>query len=121
MSPFRRKALDIAQQALRVKGESGNLDTDLKRIDAYVKENYSYAEPISFNGTTTTMTCYFGAIIMETYSIYKFGEFGFEGSGSEYGTSNGKHSVFVLDKSPHPYYATQGTHDGQYDSDVGYF
>ena len=121
MSPFRRKALEIAQQALRVKGKSGNLDTDLKRIDEYVKENYSYAEPITVDGATVTMTCYFGAIILETYSIYEFGEFGFEGSGSNYNASSGKHSVFVLDKSPHPYYETQGTHDGQYDSDVGYF
>ena len=121
MSPFRRKALEIAQQALRVKGKSGNLDTDLNRIDEYVKENYSYAEPITVDGATVTMTCYFGAIILETYSIYEFGEFGFEGSGSNYNASSGKHSVFVLDKSPHPYYETQGTHDGQYDSDVGYF
>ena len=125
MSPFRRKALEIAQQALRVKGKSGNLDTDLKRIDEYVKENYSYAEPITFDGATVTMTCYFGAIIMETYSIYEFGEFGFEGSGDNYNISSGKHSVFTLDRTTpeggHKFYQTQGKYDGQYDSDVGYF
>ena len=107
MSPWRRVALDIADQAIAAKGGStGNLNRDLRLIGDYIEETYTYGEQVSVQDTYMDMKCLAGAIVLETYSVYRFGKYGFESSGSNY--ASGTHSAFNLDEDPRTYYEANG-------------
>ena len=107
MSPWRRVALNIAEQAIAAKGgTTGSINRDLRLIEDYVEENYVYGEDVEVYGATMPMKCVAGAIILETYSIVHYNKFGFESSGSNY--SSGTHSAFNLNEDPQTYYETQG-------------
>ncbi|MBQ6440095.1 MAG: fibronectin type III domain-containing protein [Mogibacterium sp.] len=107
MSPWRRVALNIAEQAIAAKGgTTGSINRDLRLIEDYLEENYVYGEDVEVYGATMPMKCVAGAIILETYSIVHYNKFGFESSGSNY--SSGTHSAFNLNEDPQTYYETQG-------------
>ena len=110
MSPWRRVALNIAEQAISSKGGStGKLYQDLHLISDYIDENYTYGEEVPVYGTTMPMKCIAGAIVLETYSIVHYNKYGFESSGSNY--YNGNHSAFNLNEDPQTYYEAQGRLD----------
>ena len=107
MSPWRRVALNIAEQAISSKGGStGKLYQDLHLISDYIDENYTYGEEVPVYGTTMPMKCIAGAIILETYSIVHYNKYGFESSGSNY--YDGNHSAFNLNEDPQTYYEANG-------------
>ena len=107
MSPWRRVALNIAEQAISSKGGStGKLYQDLHLISDYIDENYTYGEVVPVYGTTMSMKCIAGAIILETYSIVHYNKYGFESSGSNY--YDGNHSAFNLNEDPDTYYEANG-------------
>jgi len=107
MSPWRRVALNIAEQAISSKGGStGKLYQDLHLISDYIDEHYTYGEEVPVYGTTMPMKCIAGAIVLETYSIVHYNKYGFESSGSNY--YDGNHSAFNLNEDPQTYYEANG-------------
>ena len=54
------------------------------------------------------MKCFDGAIILETYSIVRYGKWGFESSGSNYGLTTGKHSAFNTNEQPDIFKEAEG-------------
>lgn len=107
MSPWRRVALNIAEEAIAAKGGStGKISNDLRLIKQYIDEKYYYGEEVAVYGTTMPMKCIAGAIILETYSIVHYNKYGFESSGSNY--YDGNHSAFNLNEDPQTYYEANG-------------
>lgn len=107
MSPWRRVALNIADQAIAAKGGStGQLYKDLYLIHDYIDENYVYGEEVQVYGTTMSMKCIAGAIILETYSVVHYNKYGFRSGGSNYYDSN--HAAFNLNEDPQTYYEANG-------------
>ena len=109
MSPYRKLALEIADDAISKSGGStGSVYQDMIRIGNYIREHYPYGKDVSRYGATMRMKCFDGAIILETYSIVRYGKWGFESSGSNYDLTSGKHSAFNLNESPYDYYEAEG-------------
>ena len=109
MSPYRKLALEIADEAIANSGGStGNVYNDMTKIHDYIKANYKYGNPVSRYGATMYMKCFDGAIILETYSIVRYGKWGFESSGSNYGLTTGKHSAFNTNEQPDIFKEAEG-------------
>ena len=77
MSPVREKAFEIAWAA--VERQPIDYDTDMKKIENYIRTNYYYGEPIYLDGTNEelfNMKCTGGAIVLETYSVILYNKYG---------------------------------------------
>ena len=102
MSPWRKVALDLADTAIKAKGGStGNINTDLHLIRDYLEETYAYGQNLDAYGATFCMKCNMGALVLETYAVYRYGKYGFASSGSNY---DGIHVAFNLNEDPYTYY-----------------
>ena len=111
-TPLQGQGLSLSkfQEAIANSGGStGSVYQDMIRIGNYIKSHYAYGETVSRYGASMQMKCFDGAIILETYSIVRYGKWGFESSGSNYGLTTGKHSAFNLNESPNDYYEAEGS------------
>lgn len=107
MSPVREKAFEIAWAA--VQRQPIDYDTDMKKIENYIRTNYYYGEPIYLDGTNEelfNMRCTGGAIVLETYSIILYNKYGYT---TPLGSSFITHRNFTpISNPPSDYYNTQG-------------
>ncbi len=108
--PARAEALRIATLAT---AETDGYDADMKAIKAYLLANYQESD--TFEGVP--MSCVGGAYILETWSIEKYGIYGFGSYGScPPGTPNyGSHVAFYPEAnalSGKEYYEARGKRKG---------
>ncbi len=107
MSPVREKAFEIAWTA--VQRQPIDYDTDMKKIENYIRTNYYYGEPIYLDGTNEelfNMKCTGGAIVLETYSVILYNKYGYT---TPKGGSDITHRNFTpISNPPSDYYNTQG-------------
>ena len=100
MYPTREIYLNIAKAAVEANGGPKSYDEDMSAIEDYVFDNYAYSD----------ITCIGGALILESWSVYQYGKYGFFGPG--YSTPDRdnweSHAAFHLDSDPTCFYQTQG-------------
>jgi hypothetical protein len=113
VSAKRRTALQIAETALEASGKSGDFDTDMHRIASYIDYNYNYGESVGSGNGEIILTCVGGAFVLETYSIYEHGIYGFSGYGQiqDDPSATPEHAAFHLNSAPRTYYECNGMKD----------
>lgn len=108
MTPNRALAWRIAQEAIAANGGKKDYYTDMRWIQDYIANNYSYGQTVTGDGGASfSMGCEGGALVLETYSIKEYGTYGFNG----YGRKNPKeetHTSFNLNSDPAVFFETQG-------------
>jgi len=110
LSPQRETALSIIEQAI---DPEGSYDDNMKAIERYVYDNYIYGEPVGEGDGTLYMSCDYGYLILETYSVWynsvingQEPVYGFPGKGgAEYESG---HVAFHLESDPETWYETNG-------------
>lgn len=105
MSPVRKKCFDIALKAV---GQPEDYHTDMMKIVNYVRNNYYYGESIVYPNDGSelfNMKCTGGALVLETYSILMYDEYGFA---TPRGSSADSHRSFSPMSNPDTYYETEG-------------
>jgi len=101
----RLKALEICKAAVAYYGTDSYV-ADMIAIEAYLFKNYAYDYPDQASGLN--FRCSGGCIIQETWSIYKYGVYGYIGCPSAY---NGAHNAFYPIDNPYNktvYFEAQG-------------
>ena len=100
MHPRRQTYFDIAQAAIDSNGGPKSLEEDLEAIEEYVAANYTYDE----------INCIGGYQILESWSIYQYDEYGFQGHGTALPNQDNysSHVAFHLDSNPNRFFETQG-------------
>ena len=105
MSPVREKCWQIAIKAV---GQPVDYDTDMKKIEQYIKNKYYYGEKVYYEKDGSElfeMKCTGGALVLETYSILMYDEYGFT---TPRGGINNDHRSFSPISSPDTVYQTEG-------------
>ena len=100
MHPRRQAYFDIAQAAVDANGGPKSLEEDLEAIEEYVPANYTYDE----------INCLGGYQILESWSIYQYDVYGFQGHGTALPNQDNysSHVAFHLDSNPNRFFETQG-------------
>ena len=113
-SEGRRNYLNVALAAVNANGGPKNYTEDMRAIKAYIGTNYKYGEKFG----PSNMTCAGGAGVLDTYSIYKYGVYGFFGYGSQSpGSANyGYHVAFHPDTRPPGYSGSKNPPDIYYEA-----
>lgn len=108
MHPNRALYLSIAQAAIEANGGRKSYEKDMAAIANYVYENYNYPPDTSSSGIGPTyFNCIGGAKILETYSIYAYGRYGFIATPPGY--TNESHMEFSPEDEPNKCYGAQGS------------
>ena len=105
MTANRAAAWSIAQDAIAANGGKKDYYTDMRWIQQYFHDTYTYGQEIP--GATFTAGCEGGAFVLETYSVKEYGEEGFWGYGSQ-DPEESSHTSFNLNSDPSMYFETQG-------------
>ena len=105
MTANRAVAWQIAQDAIAANGGKKDYYTDMRWIQQYFHDTYTYGQEIP--GATFTAGCEGGAFVLETYSVKEYGEEGFWGYGSQ-DPEESSHTSFNMNSDPSTYFETQG-------------
>lgn len=105
MTPNRAAAWQIAQDAIAANGGKQSYYADMRWIQQYFHDTYTYGQEIP--GATFTAGCEGGAFVLETYSVKEYGEEGFWGYGSQ-DPEESSHTSFNMNSDPSTYFETQG-------------
>ena len=108
--PTRAFAIEIGRRAVE-EASTSSYDDDMTAISDYIDRNYCYDDAPG----NIWMNCEGGAYVLETWSIYRYGVYGYMSYGSQPpGSPNyGTHAAFYPDPNPYSgkeYYEAQG-HD----------
>jgi len=98
LSPYRQECLEVARTCLESAKNNGDatgtLDADLTAIGKWMKENYTYEQ----------LSCLGGRDVLETWSIYQYGKYGFSYKSNP---DKSTHAAFCLDDLSN-YWSAQG-------------
>ena len=108
---IRKGALEITKEAVAENGGKKSYKEDMQAICNYIEAKPA-SQPI---GCFKMVECTAGAYILETYSVYEYGIYGFASYGSESpkrpGSNYGTHAAFHLDSNPEAYWQTNAYKD----------
>lgn len=114
LSPFRRNCLDFAMQAFGDEGPSGDYDADMHAVERQIRM-VPYGYKLGTGNDAVYLTCTGGRNVLETFSVYQYGVYGFDSWG-QYGTEEtakasgaSDHSAFHLNNDPRKYYEANGS------------
>lgn len=106
LGPTRAALLAFAENAIAENGGKKSYSDDMSAIKWYIAGCYKGTKVGGLD-----LSCIGGAAILETYSIYHYGKYGFASYGSQReGMPNyGSHVAFHLNEDPSWYYESNGT------------
>ena len=108
-SPYRQVRLQLAEEALQAMGKTGDFNTDMRNISIYIGKTYPYGYKYGNSAASVGLTCHGGMEVLETYSVYAFGIYGFNSWGQYANAEESPyHAAFHLDSNPKIYYQTNG-------------
>ena len=108
MTPNRALAWSIAQEAIAANGGKQDYNTDMRWIQQYFYDTYTYGQQLTGEGGASfSAGCEGGAFVLETYSIKEYGVYGFNGYGNK-DPEQETHTSFNLNSDPEVFFETQG-------------